>query len=151
MHRSLVLLACVLFAVMLLSPRAVRGQSPESSVIGTGVLKIERQPQVMRLQVEITADGKTLQEALGTVVPLPSGCRYCLWAPRCRTSTKPSDSRILHTSRGLNGGIRPMPHATLIVCVTTNSPSICGSPSSRSISTTSRRFRLSSSSVAPCE
>ena len=40
----------------------------------------------------------------GTEVPLPSGCRYCLWEPFWRTWTKPSLSRIETTSLGLRTG-----------------------------------------------
>ena len=40
----------------------------------------------------------------GTVVPRPSGWRYCRCDPRWRTSTKPRRSRIATTSRGLRIG-----------------------------------------------
>ena len=42
-------------------------------------------------------------------------------------------------------------YATLTVCVPMNSPSSLGSPSSRSIATTSSRFFRNSSMLAPCE
>lgn len=42
-------------------------------------------------------------------------------------------------------------YLTARTCVPMNSPSSCGSPSSRSISTTSLRFSLSSSRVSPWE
>jgi hypothetical protein len=36
----------------------------------------------------------------GTVVPLSSGWRNCLWDPRCLISLNPSRSRMAITSRG---------------------------------------------------
>jgi hypothetical protein len=42
----------------------------------------------------------------GTVVARPSGCRNCLWEPRCRTSTKPNRPRRAITSRGFSTGGR---------------------------------------------
>lgn len=87
----------------------------------------------------------------GTVVCRPSGCRNCLCEPRWRTSTKPRRSNRVTTSRGLRTGSVPMRHAqaTRSVCVPTNSASSGGSPSSRSMATTSSRFACSSSRVAP--
>lgn len=43
----------------------------------------------------------------GTVVARPSACRNCLWEPFWRTSSKPSCSRSLVTSRGFRTGISP--------------------------------------------
>ena len=53
----------------------------------------------------------------GTVVHRPSGCRYCLCEPRCRTSIKPSRSRIAATSRGFSTGG--------FLMLTQSSPSVC--------------------------
>ena len=40
----------------------------------------------------------------GTVVPRPSGCRYCRWDPRCRTNSKPSWSSRADFAGLENGG-----------------------------------------------
>ena len=86
----------------------------------------------------------------GTVVARPSEWRNCLCEPRCRTSSKPRATSMAITSRGLRtgtGGTRPQ--ATTTACVPTYSPTITGSPSSRSMAMTSLRLPFSSSRVAP--
>ena len=63
MHRSFASLVLASLALFLLSSRAAHAQV-ESSVSGTGLVTLQRQPDLLRMQMEIAADGKTLQEAL---------------------------------------------------------------------------------------
>jgi hypothetical protein len=72
----------------------------------------------------------------GTVVPRPSEWRNCLWDPFCRTSPNPRPLEKGNYLPRLERG-QLAHYATLMVCSPTNSDSSWGSPSSRSMLTTS--------------
>jgi uncharacterized protein YggE len=50
--------------VMILTARALAAESGESVVTASGAASLPRRPDVMRLRVEVSSEGKTMKDAL---------------------------------------------------------------------------------------
>lgn len=81
----------------------------------------------------------SLPEWQGTVVPLPSGWRNCLWLPFWRLH-ETETFKDGYNFEWLQYGARSHCHVTTTLWIPKNSVSSSGSPSSRSNSTTSLRL-----------
>ncbi|HXE51799.1 MAG TPA: hypothetical protein VN541_02245 [Tepidisphaeraceae bacterium] len=68
-NRILPAIAGVFLCVWCVAPLHAQFSGPETAagVVGTGVVTIERQPNVMRLQLMLPADGKDVKEALAAL------------------------------------------------------------------------------------
>jgi uncharacterized protein YggE len=65
MSRSPVIPLSGLLALLLASPAALRADPPAAGTVsGSGTVEIKRQPEILRVQFEVMARGKTLKEAL---------------------------------------------------------------------------------------
>jgi len=65
MLRSCAILSFGVVVMLFASPAALWAQSPApATVSGTGSVEIKRQPETLRVQIELMARGKTLKEAL---------------------------------------------------------------------------------------
>jgi uncharacterized protein YggE len=76
----LTLLSCCVVSLMLALAQPATAQAVEGAVTGVGMATLKRAPDVIRLQVQLTGDGKTLKEALAKLAARREACKKKLVA-----------------------------------------------------------------------